>query len=510
MAEAGRYLKVQLAGDRLTARLRVEPGCPGSLLDEPIVLGELHSKGVVDRWIDAEALAGLLDSAPEAAEAVEAVVARGREPARGSDGEFRLVPDLARRVEEAEAMRRAAEDPRWVAEQQAKAEASDEDIDHYQRSPFVVVKSGEAVGELTGPGEGSDGEDVTGRSIAARRGHEAPIEIHKESVRVDSVGRVYARIEGRLITGRRLAVESVLRVPGSVDFSTGHIHFPGAVEIEGGVCDRFRVHSSRHLTVGGLVEAADVRAEGSLELRTGAAGRGKGEIRVARHLDARYLDGCEVVVFGDCRVDREINNCRLVVEGRFDAPRAVIRGGELFLSGSGEVSQLGGEGGIQTRVRLGVLDELQDLAREASAVLPELREASRRATEKLETFAAATSKLTASQAEEYTELQFEVAETDRMLAETQAAVEKLLGVYETHVRSELRVRTTIHGGTTVLVSGYRIEVLNSLPGPLLLRVASSGKPELVQESSGEVYRGPAVRMVIDPASVNVAALRKPA
>ena len=134
--------------------------------------------------------------------------------------------------------------------------------DHYNRVKRIKVATGDVLGRLVPPGDGTDGRDVCGVAIPANRGRKLPLQ-PDQTVQVEADGSIRALKDGVLSLARlRIAVVDTLEVEGAVDFSTGNIDFVGSVKVKDGVRDNFTLKVTGDAWIGGMVEAADLLVGG--------------------------------------------------------------------------------------------------------------------------------------------------------------------------------------------------------------------------------------------------------
>lgn len=341
-----------------------------------------------------------------------------------------------------------------------------ESVDHYNRVKRMKVAANEVLGRIHPPGEGSDGRDVCGRSIAARRGKKLAL-LPDESVQVEADGTIRALKEGVLSLARlRIAVVDALEVSGAVDFSTGNIDFIGSVKVADGVRDNFTLKATGDVTVRGLVEASDVIVGGDFRGERGVAARGHGHILVDGSAETAYLNGVRGRVRGSLLADREIVGCELVVGGDLRIARGAIVGGQLTVGGAVRADAIGTEGGAKTLLRVGGLPF--ELARSAriAALVKELSRQVAPLEERQFEITERGSKATAAEKESLTELAFEIAEVRRRI--------RLLEEERTHLLVDNGMRRTvsidiakaIHAGTTILIGTREARFTSSVKGPV--------------------------------------------
>jgi CheY-like chemotaxis protein len=348
-------------------------------------------------------------------------------------------------------------------------------IDFHELSPFVIVHAGDTIGSISEATDGSDGVDVRGETIPAKRGRTQSI---KTDYTTRAEGdRLVAAVPGRLVHAiDRVVIETTLTIADDVDYHTGNIDFPGSVVVHGAVKDNFRVRATGDIKLEGLVEAAAIDTAADLSLTRGMAGRGAGEIRVGGDLLAGYLDGVEGTIGGNCVVTNEIKACRLRVARRVESPACAFYGGDLHAGLRIELGTLGSEGGVETAVSVGEHDEIDDLAARTKSLIAAIETKKDRAASELAALNGAIKKLNATQAERLTELQFEQIQADGLVAKLGEAAAELLGVLGRHASPTLVVKRRLHAGVRIRLRHACFVIRESITGPVTFDLCHAGAP----------------------------------
>lgn len=461
--------QVMVSADRMTATLSLAPGQAREAFDPGVIELALDERGV-SRSSDrsariAEAIAAY---DPTGQEPSAFVVVQGRPPRHAVDGRFELDAALAHHE---------PPDDARVASEKAT-------VDHHQRSRLMIVKAGQVVGVVHAPQPGEDGVDVTGKNLAAKQGRPSVVNFDP-SVKVGSDGVVRAERPGVVeFDEHRLAINSKLELPGYVDFSTGNVDFPGDVLVRKGVRDCFELIVGGELEIGDLVESAVVRVGGSALLHRGMAGREKSSISVGKDLTGKFFDGVTIDAGRDLIVGKEISHCHVRVGRRMRCEHATVVGGSVIVAHGAELNQIGSDGRVATEIVLGRIAELEKLVSELVAIRPAIEDRVAKLKDRLEQLQRATVKLTAQQAEELTELQFELATTEGKIKPIDQAVWQALCRIGRHTEASLTVQRVVHCGVKVWIGKYCAEPRADVKGPLKIWLSEAGEPMLTALSSG--------------------------
>lgn len=476
-------IRIALSDGKLAATIFLAPGLEAGMLSLELFIGQLGERSVSRAAIDEAAITKMIeDYDPE--NGSNADVASGKPPVHGKDGYLELDTEIAEKLEEG---RKRIETADEMAEQ-PPPEVDPEDpeaVNFYEQSAFCMVEAGTRLGVVHPPTEGEDGVDVTGMALSPRTGKSFNLKAD-ESIEVKENGEVVATTNGFVEHDHEvLRVLKTLTIEGYVDFSTGNIiGFEGDVEVRKGVRDNFKIDVGGSILIAELVEAAHLTSGGDITLARGMAGREKGTIDAGRDFSARYIDAVTGKVGRDATIQREITNVDLEVGRKLSAPTAAVIGGELRVVRTCEVAQLGSEAGAHTTVVLGKLPEQERLAKEAHEVIPLMRTRLEKSQKKLEQLEGATTKLTAQQAEELTELQFEVACGQQKIEPLRQRMANLiLAIDALATDPTLIVQRVIHAGAELLIGSLRCKFENDVKGPVKIDLDERGEPQVQQIGS---------------------------
>lgn len=364
-----------------------------------------------------------------------------------------------------------------VAPDAGPAPASTDAVDHYERGAIPVVRQGETLGRLIPPVPGEDGVDVTGRTLAAREGRPARLNLD-ETILTDASGCLIAQRDGVLsLANDRATVRDFLEIPGSVDFSTGHVDFPGEVLIRRGVRDLFRVTAAGGITVDGLVESARLESGGTIRAAGGLAGRGKGELSARGDLEARYISGFTCRVLGSLRFEKEIIDSRIEVYGGVTSLNGAIVGGVLVAVGPVRVRTLGSVSEVATRVVIGTVPSLEPQLDSLESLIAQLKEARERDEAELRLIRMPGRRLTGPDKERLTELTYSVQVNITTLGKAEQARERVRRVIAGLSTVDVSVAGDVFPGVIFRCGGVDFRVRNHLKGPIrIVRSAPAGTP----------------------------------
>lgn len=445
---------VRILDNGRQAVLEIPSNAATELVTDDALLGLVRERGVaIDASVDArvrELAARHRNRAEGDMADVDGVIAQSTPPVHGASARIDWCPQF---------------------KPDESAEGGDDAVaptDHYNRVKRIKVAAGDVLGTLVPPGEGSDGRDVCGRAITANRGRKLALQ-PDQSVQVEADGSIRALKDGVLSLARlKIAIVDRMEVEGAVDFSTGNIDFVGSIAIKDGVRDNFTLKATGDVTIGGLVEAADILVGGDCVCERGVAARGSGHLLVDGSLTSAYLNGVVGRVRGSLAISREIVGCELLVGGDVDVSRGSIVGGTLIVGGALKASSIGTEAGAKTVIRIGGMPielakaaRINELAKELAKRVAPLEKREFAITSK-------GGKATAAEKESLTELAFEVAEVRRRLQLLELKRRELLVEAGSARVVKVDVAKAIHAGTTILVGNREARITTTIKGPLTL------------------------------------------
>ena len=222
------------------------------------------------------------------------------------------------------------------------------------RSVILIpsVRKGQLLASVVPPMKGIPGKDVTGRIIPAKPGR--PLRVKAGNNVMFESGQFYATCDGQVsITGKAISVNPVFEVQGDLDLRTGNIDFVGNITIRGNVPSGYELKAGGDIVVDGLVEAANLHAEGNIVIKGGVAGAMKGQVLAGGSVLANYLNQANVKAGQDIIVRSSILHSKLTAGGNVDCRTGTVIGGTLSAGRNILVKELGNELFTKTELAVG-------------------------------------------------------------------------------------------------------------------------------------------------------------
>lgn len=456
--------------------LRVQALTPPGLITQEGLNAYLSEKEVQPQCVLQSELDLLLSEVVnDPSQPHERVVARGRSPDHGLDATIELTQEFDKRFARIAKRNKVL----MIARNETSLDRDKGTaVDFYNESCFVIAFEGEHIANHIQHTTGTDGIDIYGKTIVAQDGKPLANPIDN-SCQIEEGGKIIAMLDGLVEAHpEHISINPTLNIPGSVDFSTGHVVFPGSIIIENGVRDRFRVDSNCDIEIHKLAEAAHLRAKNNIKLHQGMAGRESGTINALGELHSGYLDAVEAVVMGDCIIEREVTNCKMQVFGRIEAKSATIRGGLIEAACGGVVGVLGSASGVRTDVILASHPTLQKKISTILQFQPKLANKIVRAEQQ-------AAELRTSIGKPSTELEAEAQHLDSIVEnlkdkqdKLERGMQRLLDLLEQHTQCELTVISRIHPKTHLWLPGMYAAFEKEVKGEFTIRLDREGKPVL--------------------------------
>ncbi len=204
--------------------------------------------------------------------------------------------------------------------------------------------------------DGENGFDVCGKEITAKRGKEAMMPGGKNVYLSDDHLTMFSATDGRVeyVSGK-VVVSQAYEINGNLDLSVGNVDFPGDVIVKGKVTSGFSIIAGGNITVGGLCEGATLRSEGSIFLKGGIQGGGKGLIIAKKDVIAKFIE--RATVEAEQKVVSDfILHSKVMCEGCIEVitNKGIVLGGSISACDYIAAKFVGADSGIATEITLGV------------------------------------------------------------------------------------------------------------------------------------------------------------
>ena len=281
------------------------------------------------------------------------IIAQGTEPVNGIDAQIVDKTDCRKSRE---------------FRQDEKGKVDFKDLDLYEN-----VTKDQVICELIPAVDGMPGMDITGKELPFIPGKILTLKNGKNTIISENGLLLLAAVDGYVSYKQdQYSVEPILTIPENVDYSIGNIDFSGDVVIQGDVRFGFTVKAQGSITVMGMVEGAELIAEGDIIIKKGMNGNHSGTLNAKGEVRVSYLENCTVSASGAVYAD-SIISCDIYSESSviLGGSRGIVIGGSVTALHSVEARMIGSKSQRETTIILG---ETPRIVARKNAIKMELEE----------------------------------------------------------------------------------------------------------------------------------------
>lgn len=265
-------------------------------------------------------------------------VARGKQPEPGRDGK---VVWLARRFS-----------PAAAAEQR-------EFSDFFTLGLFENIEAGKEIARIYSPAGGAPGMDVLGKAIPPREGRgvsarwDKTVELRSDPEQGTHTA-VVATVAGYIHEeGSSVSIRDTIHISENLDWRTGHIDFVGSVRVAGDVQKGFHIKARGDINIGGNVLGENIiNSGGSISIDGYHLGHPTIAVTAKCDYSVGIAQGVLVNAGGNIVIEREARDCTLRAGLAVLAGNAAIVGGTIWCVRGLEADVLGNQAGVATAVEL--------------------------------------------------------------------------------------------------------------------------------------------------------------
>jgi len=226
-------------------------------------------------------------------------------------------------------------------------------IDYKAVSPFILVKEGETLAKSITGQDGVDGENVHGEVIDCRLKKFSIINPGKNTKEYEDhiVSTCTGRFEQQ---NNEFYVNEVLQISSDVNYSTGHIDFPGDVIVGGHIQDGFKIKSGGSIFTMKTLDASEISCKADLNVKQGIIGRKKASVKVGGMIRAKFIENCYVESGDNIYLEVGTMNSAVFTSGKIElGSKGVIIGGTVNAQNGVYAAQIGTKMGPRTEIYCG-------------------------------------------------------------------------------------------------------------------------------------------------------------
>lgn len=231
--------------------------------------------------------------------------------------------------------------------------------DYKRQDKITLVKKGALVAELPPPAETQDGWDVTGKTLPAKEGAPASIQVGKNvETREEEDGSIkfISKTTGELFFDRNfMDVLNVHTIKGDVSLKTGNIKFTGSVRVTGSVQSGFSVMAGESIIIDENIQGALLSAEDSILVQKGIKGEGKAILRAKRNINAYFAEQAILLAVGEIRITNACLRCQIKCNSKLqlESEKGHIVGGRVRAKNGLIAVNIGSKRGVKTEIFFG-------------------------------------------------------------------------------------------------------------------------------------------------------------
>ncbi|MCL2845236.1 MAG: FapA family protein [Chitinivibrionia bacterium] len=231
----------------------------------------------------------------------------------------------------------------------------DGSVDYREISAFTTIFAGDIIGTQIPADHGTPGTDVLGNAVPPKPRKEFVMK-PAQFISVSEDGKnLVADTTGVLINkAGLLSIKERLELK-NVDYNTGNVRFPGAIDVEGNVAADFCVESESDIVIHGMVESATIKSKGgSVKISGGIIGKNNTFISAKTAISINFAQDTDFeCIEGDVNVGNYMHHCNVICKNyKTLNEKSAVVGGKIEANESITVSNSSNEEGVATELTL--------------------------------------------------------------------------------------------------------------------------------------------------------------
>ena len=171
---------------------------------------------------------------------------------------------------------------------------------YYDMNLFKQIYKEDWLGEKIFLTKGTEGKNIKGEVLPAKRGKDRILRFDKETVECieeDNKITLKAKCSGALqMLKGVIGVNPLLEIDGNVGYKTGNINFDGHVIVHGTVEDGFSIIADKDISILSSIGMGAIdkilSKSGSIFIKGGISGKGKSYIQAGKSIFVKYANDC--------------------------------------------------------------------------------------------------------------------------------------------------------------------------------------------------------------------------
>lgn len=237
--------------------------------------------------------------------------------------------------------------------------------DFYNLEIINNVKKDEWVGEKTFPARGESGYTIFGDEILSSVGRDLKLKFDNNSVYSTIEGDkeiIRAKFNGAVtVKNGKISVEKHYVVHGDVNYETGNIFFDGSITIHGTIEDNFDVIATGDITINAKQGVGAIGRiishRGSVFIKGGVNGKGRGEIIAGENIYLMYANECTLEATGEIHICKYAYDSNMVARKVvLDSISSIVVGGKIEVHHSFIAGAIGNSQERKTQITVNCFD----------------------------------------------------------------------------------------------------------------------------------------------------------
>lgn len=343
--------------------------------------------------------------------------------------------------------------------------AEDGSVDYFNLNMLNHCKEGDVLAKIIPEDKGDPGTTIQGNTVRPRDvrtlHHHFGANIELSADRLTLTSKVNGHV---MLVGDQVFVSNVYEVE-NVDNSTGNIKYEGSVKVNGNVATNFAIEATGDVIVNGVVEGAQITAQGNITIARGMKGMSKGVLKAGGNVISKFIENSTVEAGGF--VDTESILHSTVQAGsdiRVTGKKGFITGGRVQAESVVEVRTLGSTMGAPTVVEVGVNPKLKTKYLETQKEVSEIVKTIKNTQPVLQNFTekkAKGARFTPEQIEYVKKSAALLEQKKKELEEKSAELKELDEVFAQIKTASVQVTGEVYPGATIVIGDVSMRVNDS-------------------------------------------------
>ena len=338
----------------------------------------------------------------------------------------------------------------------------DGSVDFFNLNILCHCAKGDLLAVLHPEEQGADGMNVFGERVKPADVKTTNFKFGKNIEKSEDGLTLTSMVDGHVELVEGQVFVSDMLVVENVDNSTGNIEYEGSVQVNGNVFTNFSVKSKGDIVVKGVVEGAELQADGNIIIARGMNGMGRGTLNAGGNIVAKFLENATAQADGYI-ASESILHSRIMAGGEVnvDGKRGFITGGKVVAAGGINVKTLGSEMGADTVVEVGAdpkikarIAQLQKLIEEDNKTLQTIQPVLLSTRQKLQQGI----KLGSDVVKQIQTLNVKYQEAQTALKANEEELNELMEQVGNTTQAQVKVKGMVYPGTKVCIDDVSMTV----------------------------------------------------